>query len=209
MVPRDLTIHLSPPHKCLSQLYSSHHQSFLPAAPSPWMKNSMNKEKLTAPGIPSSTSEFRAILREELIVSESRMETLISLTLREFSMKVGRILHDAFSLNLVKEGQKERALLLVSLLRNNFGQSIGDDLLNEWLPAFPANQVHSSVTQPGSQPDPSLPSLDAAAPLGEPLRSNPINPKQACDPNKKIRQQATVGLSKRTSGRGQIRKSSK
>jgi hypothetical protein len=50
------------------------------------------------------------------------METLISSTFREFSMKVGRILHDAFTLNLVKEGQKERALLLVSLLRNNFGQ---------------------------------------------------------------------------------------
>jgi len=143
------------------------------------------RETLTAPGIPYSTSEFRAFLREELIVSESRMETLISSTLREFSMKVGRILHDAFSLNLVKEGQKERALLLVSLLRNNFGQSIGDDLLNEWLPAFPANQVHSSVMQPGSQPDSSHPSVDAAAPLGEPLRSNPINPKQACDPKKR------------------------
>ncbi len=167
------------------------------------------RETLTVPGITPSTSEFRAILREELIVSESRMETLISSTLREFSMKVGRILHDAFSLNLVKEGQKERALLLVSLLRNNFGQSIGDDLLNEWLPAFPANQVHSSVTQPGSQPDSSLPSVDAAAPLGDPLRSNPIIPAQACDPNKKKRQQATVGLSKRTSGRGQIKKSSK
>jgi hypothetical protein len=104
------------------------------------------REILTASCTLASTSEFKAILREELIVSESHMETLISI-LREFSMKAGRILHDAFALNLVKEGYKERSILLVSLLRNNFGQFIGDYLLNKWLPAFPDNCIVLSCSQ--------------------------------------------------------------
>ena len=99
----------------------------------------------------SGSQNIRAMLREELIESECRMENLIAGALREFSMKVGRLLHEAFSLNMAKEGHKERSLLLVSLLRNNFGQAIGDDLLNEWLPVDSSGKENTLLPQDLSQ----------------------------------------------------------
>jgi hypothetical protein len=63
----------------------------------------------------SSSQNLCAILCKELIESKCRMENLIMGALCEFSMKVGQLLHEAFSLNMAKEGQQECSLLLVSL----------------------------------------------------------------------------------------------
>jgi len=127
---------------------------------------------------------FRSILREELIESECRMENLIAGALREFSMKVGRLLHEAFSLNMAKEGHKERSLLLVSLLRNNFGQAVGDDLLNEWLPSCSPNE-NCSLPLPELSPPTQSPIIQMAAPLKD-LAANcsPKNKNQSASQQK-------------------------
>ena len=100
------------------------------------------------------------------------MENLIAAVLREFSLKVGRFLHEAFSLNLAWEAQKERSLLLVSLLRNNFGQKVGDDLLNEWLPAGSASVFRDPILQPCVLPASPGPIIDVAMSTVEPEKES-------------------------------------
>jgi hypothetical protein len=85
-----------------------------------------------------STIDFRMIIKEELASCERRLDDAIHASLTGFSIKLGHFLHEVFKINLLNEGAKERSLLLISLLRNAFGQEVSEVLQGEWLPACTA-----------------------------------------------------------------------
>ena len=144
----------------------------------------------------SGSQNIRAILREELIESKCRMENLIAGALCEFLMKLGRLLHEAFSLNMAKEGQKERSLLLVSLLRNNFGQAIGDDLLNEWLPVDSSGKENTLLPQDLSQTAQS-PIIQTTTPLeNQTVNCSPKSKRQSALQQRKSHQGASSSSKK-------------
>jgi hypothetical protein len=86
-------------------------------------------------GSESAFADLRGIMKEELASSEKRLDDSIRASLTGFSIKLGQFMHEVFKMNLLSEGAKERSLLLISLLRNAFGQEVSDTLQREWLPA--------------------------------------------------------------------------
>jgi hypothetical protein len=94
----------------------------------------------------------------------------------------------------------------VSLLRNNFGQTVGDDLLNEWLPAGSARVSQDPILQPCVLPASPGPIIDVAMLTSESEKSLLNSKKQTGSPNGKKKQHAAASLAKRSTGRGVTKK---
>jgi hypothetical protein len=95
-------------------------------------------------GSESAFADLRGIMKEELASGEKRLDDSIHASLTGFSIKLGQFMK-VFKLNLLSEGTKERSLLLISLLRNAFGQEVSDTLQREWLPANKDASGHDQV----------------------------------------------------------------
>ena len=59
---------------------------------------------------------------------EEIIQTHIKEQLSEFCVKIGKILKEVFSLKLQSEGTRERGLLLHSIIRNNLGKEVADEI---------------------------------------------------------------------------------
>jgi hypothetical protein len=119
------------------------------------------------------TEDFRKIMREELVSSEKRLDDTIRASLTGYSIKLGKFLHEVFNINLLNEGAKERSLLLISSIRNAFGQEVSDVLQGEWLPACPV-AADQGLFVPGTLTKTcnlSAPQLKKSADSGLPGRS--------------------------------------
>jgi hypothetical protein len=90
-------------------------------------------------------ADLRRVMKEELASSEKRLRETICESLTEFSIKLGKFMNEVFKLNLLSEGTKERSLLLISLLRNAFGQEVGEALQREWISASCGTSGHDRV----------------------------------------------------------------
>ena len=61
----------------------------------------------------------------------SKCEDAIATTVSSLFTKMSGLLVELFALNLAKEGQQERKLLLIGLIRNHFGSNISEPLLQQ------------------------------------------------------------------------------
>jgi hypothetical protein len=80
-------------------------------------------------------ADLRKVMKEELASSENRFGETIRAWLIDFFIKLEKFMNEVLKLNLQSEGTKERSLLLISLLRDAFGQEVSEALQREWVSA--------------------------------------------------------------------------
>jgi hypothetical protein len=100
-----------------------------------------------------SYSSLRKIMKEELASTEKHLEETIRASLTGFTIRLGKFMNEVFKLNLQNEGTKERTLLLISLLRNAFGQEASEALQEEWMSG---NKISSQQGQSMGEESPEV-----------------------------------------------------
>jgi len=92
---------------------------------------------------PNSKEPDTAVHHESCSWNESKIEAIVTRKIEQITREIrdencrlvqgiGKLLNDVFSVKLHQEGTRERKLLLISMIRNNFGDNIGQTLQKEW-----------------------------------------------------------------------------
>ena len=121
-------------------------------------------ETLHCPPSQDSSAAFSQLPQEDSVLQKCRL--LVESSMASLFAKLGSFLVELFSTNLSIENKRERDLLLIGMVRNHFGASVGQSLLETF------HRSSGSATAPpscgGAVPDPPpAPTLPSKLPVSQ------------------------------------------